>query len=72
MREWQCRSVTVLGLLVTAPIPLVLVVALRGDFAWYEGAALFYAMVAAAQIAYLGLLLVVRRRDRRQVVSVLS
>lgn len=72
MRNWQRRSLTALGILMIAPIPMVLVVALRRGLTWYEGAALFYGTLATAEIAYLGVLLAARRRHARDPVAVLS
>lgn len=65
-RSFSRGSFTVAGLLLTAVTPIVLVILFRDTLRWYTGAALFYGVIALAQIAYLALLIVAARRRRHE------
>jgi hypothetical protein len=66
------RSITVLGVLVMTVFPTVLIVALRHSLSWYTGFALFYGVLAIAEISYLGILIALMRRDRLQYILDIS
>ncbi|NEU12363.1 hypothetical protein G3T14_09470 [Methylobacterium sp. BTF04] len=66
------RSITVLGVLVIAVLPTVLIIAVRHSLSWYAGVALFYGILAVAEIGYLCILVAIMRRDGERSLAAVS
>lgn len=57
-------SITLLGVVLMALAPFVLVLAFRESLSWFGAALLFYAALGLAQVVYIGLLVAASRRAR--------
>lgn len=56
--------ITLMGIVVTALMPFVLILSLRNNLSWFSGIVLFYVTLGLAQVGYVGLLVAAGRRSR--------